>query len=472
MTNVPALRINAANAAPVNPDGRYVLYWMIAARRPYHNFGLQRAVELAQAHRCGLLIFEPLRCDYRWASDRLHQFVIQGMAANARAFKGTDAAYHAYVEPKPGAGKGLLAKLAADAVCVVTDEFPCFFLPHMVEAAAARLPVRLEQVDSNGLLPLRAADREFTVAHSFRRWLQKNLRPHMEQPPQHDPLAGVKLPPVDASNLPAGEFDLTRLPIDHEVGPALARGGWDAAAERERWFDTGFRQYAEDRSHPDEDAASGLSPWLHFGHIGVWRVLDWIAAREGWDLSRMTGKTDGRRGWYGMGENGEAFMDELVTWRELGYQQCFRHPEDYAAFESLPAFAVQTLTRHAGDRRPYIYALEQLEAAQTHDEAWNAAQRQLLIEGRMHNYLRMLWGKQILHWTQTPQQALEVLIHLNNKYALDGRNPNSYSGIMWCLGRFDRAWGPERPVFGKVRYMTSASTRRKLRMEDYLARYA
>ena len=115
--------------------------------------------------------------------------------------------------------------------------------------------------------------------------------------------------------------------------------------------------------------------------------------------------------------------------------------------------------------------LQQFEDAETHDEVWNAAQRQLVIEGRIHNYLRMLWGKKILHWTESPQQALEFMIHLNNKYALDGRDPNSYSGIMWCLGRFDRAWGPERAVFGKVRYMTSAPTRRKCHMEDYLSRF-
>jgi len=145
---------------------------------------------------------------------------------------------------------------------------------------------------------------------------------------------------------------------------------------------------------------------------------------------------------------------------------------DYDQYDSLPPWARQTLQEHAGDRRSHLYSLDQFEAAVTHDPLWNAAQRQLVQEGRMHNYLRMLWGKKILEWTPQPQEALAILIELNNKYALDGRDPNSYSGIFWCLGRYDRAWGPERPVYGKVRYMSSENTARKVRVQAYLERYA
>ncbi|MCA8915212.1 MAG: deoxyribodipyrimidine photolyase [Planctomycetes bacterium] len=481
MTSVPEIRMQACNNAPMRASGRYVLYWMIAARRPRHNFGLQRAVELARRHDVGLVIFEPLRCDYQWANDRLHRFVIDGMQANGRAFSKAPAKYYPYVESSTGASKGLLGALAAEAVCVVTDEYPCFFLPHMVEAAADAIDVRLEKVDSNGLLPLHSAERHFSVAHSFRRHLQKELRPHLEQLPAPDPLGGVQLPAVELPSTvlkrwPAADFqalqDLSLLPIDHDVPTAATPGGCEAASVHlNAWIDRQFGVYEEERNHPDHDVTSGVSARLHFGHLSVFEVLETMAGREGWDVSKLTGKTDGRRGWWGMSANGEAFMDQVVTWRELGFQWCHKHPEDYGSFDSLPDFARTTLARHAYDKRPYIYTLEQFEAAQTHDEVWNAAQRQLLHEGRIHNYLRMLWGKKILHWTESPQQALEFMVHLNNKYALDGRDPNSYSGIMWCLGQFDRAWGPERPVFGKVRYMTSDSTRRKCRMEEYLQRY-
>jgi deoxyribodipyrimidine photo-lyase len=176
-------------------------------------------------------------------------------------------------------------------------------------------------------------------------------------------------------------------------------------------------------------------------------------------------------GFWNMGQSAEAFMDQLMTWREIGLNMCWRE-SNYDRYESLPDWAQKTLEEHAADQRPYLYTPEEFEAAQTHDALWNAAQRQLVGEGRIHNYLRMLWGKKILHWSQSPREALNIMIHLNNKYALDGRDPNSYSGIFWVLGRYDRAWGPEREVFGKIRYMTSESTRSKFSVKGYLQRYA
>jgi deoxyribodipyrimidine photo-lyase len=172
-----------------------------------------------------------------------------------------------------------------------------------------------------------------------------------------------------------------------------------------------------------------------------------------------------------MSVNAEAFLDQLVTWRELGYHTC-AHRSDYAELSSLPAWAQHTLAAHGGDPRQYCYSLDELRRAATHDPLWNAAQRQLLREGVLHNYLRMLWGKKILEWSPTPAAALATMIELNDRYALDGRDPNSYTGILWCLGRHDRPWGPARPVFGTVRYMSSENTRRKVRLAEYLKRYA
>ncbi len=145
--------------------------------------------------------------------------------------------------------------------------------------------------------------------------------------------------------------------------------------------------------------------------------------------------------------------------------------DDYDQYESLPDWAQATLAKHAGDPRKFVYSLAELAAARTHDPLWNAAQRQLLADGRMHNYLRMLWGKKILEWSPSPRAALSQMIELNDKYALDGRDPNSYSGIFWTLGRYDRPWGPERPIFGTVRYMSSDNTARKLDVKGYLARH-
>ena len=249
-------------------------------------------------------------------------------------------------------------------------------------------------------------------------------------------------------------------------------GGPRAAQERLATFvNQQLPGYGERRNHPDEDVSSGLSPYLHFGHVSAHDVFRRVMTDDHWSPRKLAAKASGsREGWWGASHCVEAFLDELITWRELGYNMCWQ-TDDYDQYESLPDWARRTLREHARDPRPYIYALEQFEQAQTHDSLWNAAQRQLVREGRIHNYLRMLWGKKILHWTRSPQQALEIMIELNNKYALDGRNPNSYSGIFWVLGRYDRAWGPERPVFGKIRYMASENTAKKLRLTSYLAKY-
>lgn len=477
----PQGRVALRNGAAVRPERNFVLYWMTAARRTRFNFALQHAAALAVELRKPLVILEALRCGYGWASDRLHAFVLQGMADNAAALAGASTTYYPYVEPAHGAGRGLVAGLGAKACTVVTDDWPCFFLPRMLEVAAKQLDCALLAVDGNGLYPLRAVSRAFHTAASFRIHLHKNLRPHLFEFPQADPLAGLKLPRAAVPDeifrrWPAADLarvDLATLPIDHSVAPVETAGGSAAAGKAlEAFLRSRLSRYAEDRNHPDDTAASGLSPWLHFGHIGAHEVAQSLFDHCEWSPEKIVGKPIGKRhGWWGLPEHAESFLDELVTWRELGFQFCRAFADSYDKFENLPAFARATLAEHAGDRREHLYTVEELESAATHDEVWNAAQRELAHSGRMHNYLRMLWGKNILRWSPTPQDALAAMIYLNNKYALDGRDPNSYSGIFWCLGRFDRAWGPERAVFGKVRFMTSDSTRRKLRMEEYLQRW-
>ena len=487
---VPAIRIRNGNQAAVRSDGEFVLYWLIAFRRTEWNFSLQRAVEWAVKLRKPLVIFEPLRIGYRWASERLHRFVIDGMADNAARIadaKNPGVLYFPYVEPAPDADKGLLAALAERACVVVTDDYPAFFLPRMVSAVAPRLPVRLEQVDSNGLFPIRATDRVFTTAFSFRGFLQKELRPHLEQFPQPDPLANVKLPslkslpaevtrrwpPVSAKLLAGDAAELAALPIDHTVRVVQQRGGPHAARKRLiRFLDQHLAHYTENANQPDEDARSGLSPYLHFGHISPHEIFDELMTRERWTPARLAKKSGGKReGWWGASPGAESWLDEFITWRELGFNMT-AHRDDYHQYESLPDWAQATLQKHARDRREHVYTLDEFAAAATHDPLWNAAQTQLVREGRIHNYLRMLWGKKILEWTATPRDALDVMIELNNRYALDGRDPNSYSGIFWVLGRYDRPWGPERPIFGTVRYMSSQNTVKKLNIRQYLAKYS
>ena len=483
---VPDARIRVLRSDPPRQPARYVLYWMVASRRLEDNFALQQAAMWAAELDLPLLIFEPLRIGYPWASDRLHAFILQGMADHRAMAAALGVTYYAYVEPAAGAGKGLLERLAQDAAVVVTDDYPAFFLPRMIEAAATRLDCRVEAVDSNGLMPMRATTTVYPTAYAFRRYLQKSLPAQLALVPLRQPTEALphraapiaedvrlRWPEASASLLTASSAALADLAIDHTVAPSpvLTGGPVAAHARLTQFLGHGLATYHEERSQPDSDAASGLSPWLHFGHISVHRIFAEVVTQAGWTTRMLSPKADGRReGWWGAPPEVEAFLDELITWREVGFNFAANR-SDHDQFDSLPDWARASLEAHASDRREHLYTLAEFERAETHDPVWNAAQRQLVREGRMHNYLRMLWGKKILHWTAHPREALAVMIELNNKYAIDGRDPNSYSGIFWVLGRYDRPWAPRREVFGIIRYMSSDSTVKKLRLKDYLKTY-
>jgi deoxyribodipyrimidine photo-lyase len=487
MNGIPPSRVRAMTDRPIRESGDYVLYWMTAQRRATHNFALDHAIEHARALKRPLLVLEALRVGYPYASERFHRFVLDGMTANARAFAPHPVTYRRYVEPSPGAGSGLIPELAKRACLVVVDEYPCEFLPRMARAAAEKCDVAFDAVDGNGLLPLRATDRDHDRAYLFRRFLQRALHRHLREVPAAQPFAGVTLPRLGA--LPP-QFDtlwpeppehddgvaalLKRLPIDHDVtAVAATTGGAEAGGKvLDSFLAERLARYADERSKPNVDAQSWLSPYLHFGHVGAHQVFAALAAHEGWSIERLGTTVTGKfQGWVGMSANAEAFLDELVTWREMCFQTCARR-DDYDRFESLPNWARKTLDAHRGDRREHVYTAAEFDAAATHDPLWNAAQTQLKREGRVQNYLRMLWGKKVLEWSPSPEAAIATLIELNNRYALDGRDPNSYGGIFWCLGRYDRPWAPERPVYGTIRYMSSTNTARKFRVADYVARYS
>ena len=458
---------------------------MVAARRTRFNFGLEQAVGRARELQRPLLVFEPLRASYPYASERLHTFVIQGMAANAARFAKTPVTYYPYLEPRRGAAAGLLAALAAKACLIVTDDYPAFFLPRMVESAARALNVAVEAVDGNGLMPLSLAEgKSFYNAYHFRRFMQRHVGRELTQVPREDPLRRCGLPRlarlpaaiarrwpgVSAEALADVAATVAALPVSRAVPAVTSMEGGERHARKQlaAFLEARLSRYARERNHPDAQAASGLSPYLHFGHLGVHEIVASLREREIWDgLPRGLARDGKREGFWGLSAPAEAFLDELVTFRELAFNTAATLP-DFDRYESLPAWAQKTLAAHAGDRREHVYTHAQFEAAATHDPLWNAAQRELRAHGRIHNYLRMLWGKQILGWSQSPRDALEIMIDLNNRYALDGRDPNSYAGMFWVLGRYDRPWAPERAVFGSIRYMSSGSAQRKLSLKNYL----
>lgn len=454
-------RIRPANDAPVRPGGRYVLYWMTAARRSRHNPALERAVALCAELGRPLLVFEGLRSVYPHASPRFQAFVAEGMADNAAAFAARGVSYIPWLESDPAQGGRVFAELAAGAALIVADDAPVFFLPRMVAAAAARAGVRMEAVDGWGLLPVSSPGRAYGRAVDFRRHLQRALGPFLEAMPLADPLAAYAAGPATSPVAPRQERAAL---LPGGVGPVALRGGEIAARAALAAFAPRLARYGAERSHPDADAASGLSPYLHWGHISAFEVFETLAA--GAFPVPAAGSREG--GWGG--HPAESFLDQLVTWRELCANTAHFLP-DYTGFASLPAWALATLDKHRADART-TYTLTELDEARTDDPVWNAAQRQLREEGTIQNYLRMLWGKRVLGWSATPEEAWERLVWLNNRWAIDGRDPNSWGGIAWVFGRYDRPWAPERPVLGSLRFMTSASAVRKLRMRAWLQRWS
>ncbi len=522
----PAERVRSGEAASGSSDGRLVLCCMTAQRRGRWNFALQQAAYRAAQRQQPLLVIEVLRCDRPWANRRHHQLVLDGMRDNAEYYAAHRTAYWPLVESCRGEAARVLAVLLKQCGAAVVDDHPLDGdLPAGVFGDGAACAI--EWVDGAGLLPIRAADRAFPTAFAFRRALQSLLPEHLPTLPAENPLAGLSLPSLGAipsvlrpllsvcednalveqlpwddriAPPPAGSRRvapsktsaeaerrlhraalavteahrrrLDRLPIDQHVEPVEGfRGGATAAAERLKEFISRRLARYQQRNEPEADATSGLSPYLRLGQISVHEIFCAVADADRWSPDRLSPRATGaREGWWGMSPPAEAFLDELVTWRELGLNFAVHRPGEIDQPDSLPAWARATLDAHAGDDRPHVYSPERFEAGQTHDRLWNAAQRQLRREGAIHNYLRMLWGKKILEWSPSWRDALRVMIDLNNKYGIDGCDPNSYTGIFWVLGRYDRPWGPERPIFGKVRYMSSENTARKVRVEGYIAR--
>jgi deoxyribodipyrimidine photo-lyase len=336
-------------------------------------------------------------------------------------------------------------------------------------------------VDGNSVVPLALLGPPVSAAAQLRPRIHRAFAlawEHRARPRPEIPRAAAR--PVTAPFEPAelGDLDrlLSRLPLAGGVPAVASRPGGSAAARRrlEDFAVHRLRGCAERRSvpaPPERSHASALSPYLHFGHISIEEVAERVLETAGpWTPAALRPDAVGKReGFFSRDADVNAFLDEAITWRDVGLSWHWTRREDTRSLDTaLPAWALATLSRHAGDRRQHVYAREEWEAGETHDPLWNAAQRELVATGSIHNYLRMLWGKKVIEWSRTPAEAYDTLVHLNNTYGLDGRDPNSYTGILWCFGLFDRPWAPERKVLGVLRYMSSDNTARKFKLGPYL----
>lgn len=485
MPGIDERRLFKRNSSDFNREGDFVVYWMQSAHRLHYNYGLEHAVEKANALGKPLLILEELKCDYPWASDRIHTFYLQGMAEHLEAAERDGLNYLPLVEQQAGESRRVWEVLFERACGLVTDEYPVYFIRERNTELGKKLDIPVITVDSNGLIPLGLTEKAPYNAYFFRKIMQRNFIECYTSPPRKKPINQLEnhsaITLGDAASEAAEQSRrwiqspspfIKSLDIRHDVGAIDLQGTRKAAlGTLGSFIQHRLDRYGEERNDPDAHAASGLSPWLHFGKISEYEIVRALleCQPKNWDLDNITFNGGSTGGFFNGDPNVDSFLDEVITWREVGFHFAF-HESEYDRFGSLPDWARETLEKHADDKREWQYSYEELAQSQTHDEVWNAAQNQLRREGIMHNYLRMLWGKKVMEWTPDPRTALEYLIELNNLYAIDGRDPNSYSGIFWCFGRFDRAW-QERPIFGKTRYMTSESARRKLKMNDYLETY-
>jgi deoxyribodipyrimidine photo-lyase len=447
-------RVQVLNdAAPRSGD--YVLYWMQHAQRATYNHALEYAIREANARQAPVVAVFGLTPNFPEATRRAYAFMLEGLRETQQALRERGIRLLVLRRPPVEA----VEMLAADAALVVTDRGYLRIEREWRDEAARALATQLVQVESDVVVPIEtASDKEEYAAYTLRRKLHRHLEAFLI-PLEATPVARASLDLDVEDQIQGAEADLS------DIGDLLAHIGADASAERVTTFRGGpsrarqrladfiahkLAHYAEDRNAPSEDYLSHLSPYLHFGQISPLHIALQIRAAE--DVAA---------------ENREAYLEELIVRRELSMNFCHFDP-DYDSLACLPDWASETLAEHADDPRTYVYDLAAFEGARTHDPYWNAAQLQMVRTGKMHGYMRMYWGKKILEWTPNPAEAFRIALTLNNRYELDGRDPNGYAGVAWCFGKHDRAW-KERAVYGKVRYMSAGGLERKFDIEAYVA---
>jgi deoxyribodipyrimidine photo-lyase len=437
-------RIKTLNAKPVG-DGKYVLYWMQAAQRTEYNHALEYAIRLANKLQKPIVVFFGITDGFPEANQRHYYFMLEGLkevCKNLKA-KGIKMVIR-HQSPDTGA-----VELAKQAALVVVDAGHLRIQKKWRAGVAKKIDCSLHEVETNLIVPIEeTSSKENFSAGTFRpritKQLDKYLVPLKYKKPRLDSLC-LKLPAFDIDNI---DKAMLKLNIDKSIGKVDDFHGGTSCAKRllSDFVRNKLNRFAESRNDPNEDCVSNMSPYLHFGQISPLYIA----------LKILKTTSPGK----------DAFLEELIIRRELSYNFVF-YNNKYDTFDSLPPWAMRTLNFHRRDKRQYVYSLEQFEKAQTHDPYWNAAQKEMILTGKMHGYMRMYWGKKILEWSKNPRAGFKIALSLNNKYELDGRDPNAFAGVTWCFGKHDRAWS-ERPVFGKIRYMNAAGLKRKFDADAYV----
>ena len=439
-------------------SGTYILYWMQASARVEQNHALEYAVHLSNQRKLPLLVFFVITPEFPDATLRHYWFMIQGLQDVTHALEKRKIPFHLYRGNPPE----VATELAAEADALVLDRGYLRIQREWPAQVRREVGCDLYQVESNVVVPVEVASEkeEYTAATlrpKINRHLHRFLKPIDPLPltidssdlpgdlPSLDGKDGAGIVSLEALRTP--EAVLKEFPrIAAEPGPvSWIHGGSEAARVMlKRFCEERLDNYEESRNDPAQDGQSNLSPYLHFGQISPIAVA--LEAQKS--------------GGNGVG----AFLEELIIRRELSMNFC-RYNDAYDSYDALPEWARKSMSEHLSDKRPYTYDLATLEKGETDDPYWNAAQLEMVKSGNMHGYMRMYWGKKLLEWSGSPRDAFGTALYLNNKYELDGRDPNGFAGVAWCFGKHDRGW-PERKVFGKVRYMNANGLRRKFKQID------
>ena len=446
-------RVTIRREGAPDPDGKTVVYWMQRAERGVDNPALDCAVAVANELGLPVVVYFAGVSNFPHANLRHYIFLNEGLRDVEADLAKRNISFVLRNAPRED---HLTFFRDAGAAIVIGDENPMRVPEGWRRHVAEHITVPFWTVDADVIVPMKRFDKAQYAAYTIRTRLWKMIPEYLEAHENLTAKHAWRRPPGFVADDVHKDMTEGWTNLDRSVGrvPELTGGAHAAEARLKLFVEKLLPGYAHTRNHPEVDGTSVLSPYLHYGHLSCLRIylaVEEAAARD----SRLR-------------ESVDSFLDEMVTWRELCVNWV-KYDPDYDNPECAEQWARKTVAQHAGDKRDHLYTAEQMERAETYDELWNAAQRQMVRRGWMHNFMRMYWAKKVLEWSPDNATAMKTLIYLNDKYFLDGRDPGGYAGIAWAIyGKFDRPWG-ERPIFGKIRYMSGASTGRKFNSKQYIA---
>jgi deoxyribodipyrimidine photo-lyase len=437
-------RIKVLNRKGIQ-EGKYILYWMQASQRVEYNHALEFAILKANELRKPLIAFFGITDQFPEANERHYTFMVEGLREVKRSLE-KRGIQMVILHKSPEIG---VLQLAKKASLVVVDRGYLRIQRTWRDDASKKMDCPLIQVETDVVVPVEeTSPKEEYAAATIRSKIKRKLDAFLVPLKEHEPIIDSLSLDFDSFDIEDVEKAISKLRIDRSVKrvDSFNGGTKEAKSHLEIFLESKLDRFPELRNDPTFDYLSHMSPYLHFGQISPLYIALKVSK------TRSLGV--------------EAFLEELIIRRELSMNFVF-YNKKYDSLESIPDWAKKTLRTHQKDRRPYLYSPKELENAGTHDPYWNAAQKEMVIRGKMHGYMRMYWGKKILEWSKTPEEAFKIALYLNNKYELDGRDPNGFTGVAWCFGKHDRPWG-ERSVFGNVRYMNDKGLKRKFDTDKYV----